>query len=97
MAKALCHGYFCQEVDRPSGLPVLPTMIAEGFSVLPQPSTLLQEARRIAIETLRSGPSPLSTETVRAGRYMISRRLGKARVVVKGTAAIRRKRGAQPG
>jgi hypothetical protein len=27
-------GYFCREVDRPSGLPVLPTMIAEGIPVL---------------------------------------------------------------
>jgi len=33
--------YFCREVDRPSGLPVLPTMIAEGIPVLSESSPLL--------------------------------------------------------
>jgi|SRR5271163_2544908 len=64
--------YFCQEIDRPSGLPVLPTMIAEGIAVLSEPSALLQEARQIAAETFRSGPPPLAAETVRARRYAIT-------------------------
>lgn len=64
--------YFCREIDRPSGLPVLPTMIGEGIPVLSAPSTLLQEARRIAAEMLRSGPPPLTAETVQARRYAIT-------------------------
>jgi hypothetical protein len=38
-------GYFCREVDRPSGLPVLPTMIAEGIPVLSRSPALLEDAR----------------------------------------------------
>ena len=65
-------GYFCREVDRPSGLPVLPTMIAEGIPVLSRSPALLEDARRIAAETLRSGPPPLSPETLRNRRYAIT-------------------------
>lgn len=64
--------YFCREVDRPSGFPVLPTMVAEGVPVLAKASTLLQEARQIAAETLRSGPPPLASETLWARRYAIT-------------------------
>jgi hypothetical protein len=64
--------YFCREVDRPSGLPVLPTMIAEGFPVLSRSPTLLEDARRIAAETLQSGPPPLAPETVRERRYAVT-------------------------
>jgi hypothetical protein len=64
--------YFCREIDRPSGLPVLPTMIVEGRSVLSETSTLLQEARQIAAETLRSGPPLLAAKAVRARRYAIT-------------------------
>jgi hypothetical protein len=48
--------YFCREIDRPSGLPILPTMIAEGIPVLSESSTLLEDARQIAAEILRAGP-----------------------------------------
>jgi hypothetical protein len=51
--------YFCREVDRPSGLPVLPTMIAEGIPVLSGRSAVLQEARQSAVEILQSGPRRL--------------------------------------
>jgi hypothetical protein len=43
--------YFCREVDRPSGRPVLPVMIAEGISAFSRNSTLLEAARKIASET----------------------------------------------
>jgi hypothetical protein len=65
-------GYFCREVDRPSGFPVLATMIAEGIPVLSTASTLLQQARQIAAETLQSGPPPLAAETICARRYAIT-------------------------
>jgi hypothetical protein len=64
--------YFCQEIDRPSGFPVLPTMIAEGIAVLSEPSALLQQARQIAAETLQSGPPPLAAESINARRYAIT-------------------------
>jgi hypothetical protein len=77
LIKAFAHdpgtlAYFRREVDRPSGFPVLPTMIAEGMPVLSEPSALLHEARQIAAETLRSGPPPLAAETIRARRYQIT-------------------------
>jgi hypothetical protein len=64
--------YFCREIDRASGLPVLPTMVAEGIPALTQPSAMLELARQIAAETLRSGPPPLTVETIGARRYAIT-------------------------
>ena len=59
--------------DRPSGLPVLATMIAEGIPVLSRSPALLEDARRIAAETLRSGPPLLSPETLRNRRGVAPR------------------------
>ena len=64
--------YFCREIDRPSGLPILPTMIAEGIPVLSESSTLLEDARQIAAEILRAGPPPLAAEAISARRYAIT-------------------------
>ncbi len=64
--------YFCREIDRPSGFPVLPTMIVEGIPALSERCALVQQARQIAAETLQSGPPPLAAETVRARRYAIT-------------------------
>jgi hypothetical protein len=64
--------YFCREIDRPSGLPILPTMIAEGIPVLSESSTLLEDARQIAVEILRAGPPPLAAEAISARRYAIT-------------------------
>ncbi len=64
--------YFCREIDRPSGFPVLPTMTVEGIPALSERCALVQQARQIAAETLQSGPPPLTAETVRAGRYAIT-------------------------
>lgn len=63
--------YFCREVDRPSGVAALPTMVAEGAPVL-SPSLLLDTAREIARETLRLGPPPLDPTAKRARRYAIT-------------------------
>jgi len=64
----LTFEYFCREIDRPSGLPVLPTMIAEGISLLRE----LKRARQIAAETLRLGPPPLAADVVLSRRYAIT-------------------------
>ena len=47
-------------------------MIAEGIPALSRSPALLEDARRIAAETLRSGPPPLSPETLRNRRYAIT-------------------------
>lgn len=64
--------YFCRELDRPSGRPVLPVMIAEGIAALSRDSGLLDAARKIANETLRRGPPPLDTTAIRARCYAIT-------------------------
>jgi hypothetical protein len=64
--------YFCRELDRPSGRPVLPVMIAEGIAALSRNSTLLEAARKIANETLRLGPPPLDAPAIRHRCYAIT-------------------------
>lgn len=64
--------YLCRNIDRPSGLPVLPTMLAEGIVAFSRSSALLEEAKQIAAETLASGPPPLAAETIRERRYAIT-------------------------
>jgi hypothetical protein len=71
--------YFCRELDRPSGKPVLPAMVAEGISILSENSALLEKAREIANETLRSGPPVLSAEEIRRRSYAISDLASKLR------------------
>jgi predicted nucleotidyltransferase len=63
--------YFCHAVDRPSGFPALPVMVAEGVVVPSQSSPALTAAREIAAETLRRPPS-LDTTTMRTRRFVIS-------------------------
>jgi hypothetical protein len=64
--------YFCHAVDRPSGIPALPTMVAEGVVVLSRSSPALTAAREVAAETSRLGPPPLDTTNLRTRRFAIS-------------------------
>jgi hypothetical protein len=64
--------YFCRNIDRPSGLPVLPTMVAEGIVAFSRSSALIEEAKQIAAVTLASGPPPLAAETIQERRYAIT-------------------------
>ncbi|TNC09564.1 nucleotidyltransferase domain-containing protein [Methylobacterium terricola] len=88
--------YFCREVDRPSGKPVLPNLVAEGVPISSDPSALLDAARRIAGETLRLGPTPLDAEALRLARYTLTdlaaalpdRRGGGVRLAVGATLYI---------
>jgi hypothetical protein len=64
--------YFCHAVDRPSGIPALPVMVAEGVVVLSRSPTALTAAREIAAETLRLGPPPLDKTNLRTRRFTIS-------------------------
>lgn len=64
--------YFCRAVDRPSGIPTLPAMIAEGVVVLARSESALKAAQALATKTLASGPPPLDTNAIRARRFAIS-------------------------
>jgi hypothetical protein len=64
--------YFCRELDRPSGRPVLPVMIVEGITALSRNSALLAAARDIANDTLRLGPPPLDAPALRQRCYAIT-------------------------
>jgi hypothetical protein len=64
--------YFCRELDRPSGRPVLTVMIAEGIAALSKNPALLEAARKIANETLRLGPPPLDAPAIRGRCYAIT-------------------------
>ena len=47
--------YFFREVDRPSGIPSLPTMVAEGIET-PQACELSKSMKNLAAEILAQGP-----------------------------------------
>jgi hypothetical protein len=64
--------YFCREVDRPSGLPVLPKMIAEGRVLAGSGTELLIQAQRLAIATLAAGPPPLDSAAIDRRRFAIT-------------------------
>jgi hypothetical protein len=64
--------YFCRELDRPSGRPVLPVMIAEGIAAFSRNSALLEAARKVANEMLRLGPPPLDAPAIRGRCYAIT-------------------------
>jgi hypothetical protein len=64
--------YFCRAVDRPSGIPTLPAMIAEGVVVLARSESALKAAQALATKTLASWPPPLDTNAIRARRFAIS-------------------------
>jgi hypothetical protein len=65
-------GYFSRAVDRPSGIPALPAMIAEGVAVFSRSGSALAAAQTLATKTLGSGPPPLDTNAIRARRFAIS-------------------------
>ncbi len=63
--------YFFCEVDRPSGIPALAQMIAEGIEV-PQPNALSRTLKDLATAVIDLGPPKLSEEDVRKLRYDIT-------------------------
>src|SRR5262245_56240859 len=63
--------YFFAEVDRPSGIPALPQMVAEGIEI-PEPNDLSRELRRRALAVLEAGPPALDAETEARMRYLIT-------------------------
>ena len=63
---------FCREVDRPSGMAALPSMIAEGVALVIGSPATLEAARKLAHETLGLGPPELDQAAIRARRYALT-------------------------
>lgn len=71
--------YFFFEVDRPSGVPALPQMVAEGIEV-PSSNETSRELKRRAAAVIEAGPPPLDNESERRMRYFVSDLLDDLRV-----------------
>lgn len=63
--------YFIDEIDAPTGVPSLATMVDDGKSV-PSATELSKSAKVLAQASLRKGPEPWSIQTVNSARYMIT-------------------------
>lgn len=63
--------YFFLEVDRPSGIPSLPTMIYEGVEV-PGISDFSRSIRGLAESVLSKGPPPWAQSEIDSSRYAIT-------------------------
>lgn len=70
--------YFFSEVDRPSGVPSLPRMVAEGL-FLSGDSELASKLKAQAGEILDAGPVPLTEEQLAQFRYWITDRVDDLR------------------
>jgi hypothetical protein len=63
--------YFFHEVDRPSGVPSLPTMVLEGVE-LPRRNELSASLKRLAQTVIDAGPLPWSEKEHATSRYAIT-------------------------
>jgi hypothetical protein len=63
--------YFFDQVDRPSGVPSLPQMVAEGIEI-PAASDLSRALKQRAAALLAAGPPPLDADTEAQWRYNVS-------------------------
>jgi hypothetical protein len=63
--------YFFREVDRPSGFPILPTMVKEGMEV-PKASEFSNSMKHLASVILDEGPPKWNEQDLRNSRYAIT-------------------------
>jgi len=63
--------YFFREVDRPSGFPALPSMIAEGIEI-PGVTEFSDTLKRLSVATLNEGPPKWSEKDLKNSRYAIT-------------------------
>lgn len=63
--------YFFYEVDRPTGVPSLPTMVQEGLE-LPRRSELSASLKQLAQSVIDAGPPPWGEKEVLTSRYVIT-------------------------
>jgi len=74
--EAFVHGpqtleYFFREVDRPSGFPALPAMVAEGIEV-PTANEFTDSLKQLANSILNEGPPKWSEKDLDSSRYEIT-------------------------
>jgi hypothetical protein len=63
--------YFFIEVDRASGVPVLPRMVVEGIEI-PAPNDMSRELKQLAASVIETGPPPLDAQAEQRMRYYVS-------------------------
>lgn len=63
--------YFFWEIDRPSGVPTLPVMVAEGKEI-PKESQLSQSLKALAQTVIDGGPPKWSKNDIDRARYFIT-------------------------
>lgn len=63
--------YFFVDVDRASGVPALPQMVAEGIEI-PAPNEISRELKRLAASVIESGPPALDVQAEQRLRYFVS-------------------------
>lgn len=63
--------YFFEEVDRKSGMPVLPQMIVSGVLITP-PSPLSEDIKRLASKMIEKGPPLWGREEIERARFFIT-------------------------
>ncbi|MGI9278260.1 MAG: nucleotidyltransferase domain-containing protein [Endozoicomonas sp.] len=63
--------YFFYEVDRPTGIPSLMNMVAEGV-VTPKPTAFSESVKELAHSYLDLGPPPLTESEISTARYFLS-------------------------
>lgn len=63
--------YFFRQVDRPTGIPSLPTMVAEGIAV-PTRNALTDSLKQLAHSVLNEGPPAWSEKDLNSSRYEIT-------------------------
>ena len=63
--------YFFREVDRQSGFPSLPSMVAEGIEI-PDKSEFSNSLKNLAVSVLNEGPPKWNENDLRSSRYAIT-------------------------
>ena len=63
--------YFFENVEKPSGVPSLPSMVLEGVGI-PGPSELLSRAKSLAQKAITEGPLVWNGEQIDRARYGIT-------------------------
>ncbi|MFZ4715426.1 MAG: nucleotidyltransferase domain-containing protein [Bacteriovoracaceae bacterium] len=63
--------YFFQSLERPSGVPSLPSMVIEG-KMIPSANPILEKAKNLAKKVVDAGPIPWTEKEIMRGRYNIT-------------------------
>ena len=72
--------YFFRKVDRPTGIPSLPTMVAEGIEI-PMANEMTASLKQLAYSVLNEGPPKWSEQERRNSRYAITDLINDLRAI----------------